>query len=472
MTACLRRPVILAIALLSLIEPPAFAGWKVAGVGQCDAGNLAIDSAGTTHILCSRTFSSGSELMYYLTYSPEGRRGPALATRPPVPYPRDLTIMTDSHNRPHVTLIAGTGQLVYLDFNGHGWHAQTIDPNLGISGLPALPLILDSNDHPHIAYAGSSGVLNHAFFDGTSWQIESTGASITPTAIQIAKDGTVHIAGLAGFGYGNSQVCEERGLKGSWTGECFDASGPALPSLALAPDGTPEVVYEGYSSYPYATIKVAHFDGINWSTESTFDGNAFGVPFFATAAIAIDSSGRAKVVLEGGDDNLYYVAQEGNTWELTNLGSVGILQVYELSLRVDPIGLPHATFWTNDVINIQLYVALTLPDLSDHWKSVVSHLKSGRTVVTGKLVVNNLGTAPTSGSTVNYYLSTDNQFDPGDKLLGSAKLAVRAGQSKVLDFTFSPVSSVSGQYLIAVTTPNNSPDEVNANSNIAAALIQ
>jgi hypothetical protein len=82
-----------------------------------------------------------------------------------------------------------------------------------------------------------------------------------PTAIQIAKDGTVHIVGI---GIENSQVCEERGLKGSWTGECFDNNGPGDPALAVAADGTPEVVYGSLDAWTYFyTIKVAHFDGAN-----------------------------------------------------------------------------------------------------------------------------------------------------------------------------------------------------------------
>ena len=87
MTIRLRRPVIFAVALLSLIEWPALAGWKIAGVGPCDGGSLTVDSAGTTHLLCSRTLNRGSELLYYLTYSPKGGRGPLLVTRSPVPSP-------------------------------------------------------------------------------------------------------------------------------------------------------------------------------------------------------------------------------------------------------------------------------------------------------------------------------------------------------------------------------------------------
>jgi len=466
MLNCLRRPVILAIVILSLADSLAFAGWKASIVGRCDSGVLAIDSGGTTHLVCSRILSTGAELFYYVTYGPNGRRGPLLATRPPLPSPRNLTIATDSHNRPHVALIGGTGQLAYLDFDGHGWHSQRLDPDLGYSTNLDLPLILDSNGNPHLAYVASNGFLTHAYFDGTTWQFEHTGASVMPTAIQIAKDGTVHIVGI---GSENSQVCEERGLKGSWTGECFDNSGPGYPALALAADGTPKVVYGSRDQTYFDTIKVAHFDGATWSIESTFDTKAFGLVL--VAATAIDSSGMAKIIFEGEDDNLYYVAQVGDTWALTNLGSVGILQTYLLSLQLDSIGLPHATFWTNDVFNFQIYAALTLPVLTVQWQRVATRAAAGKTVITGKLLVSNIGTAPTSGYNINYYLSTDNQLDPSDTLLGNAKLALGAGQHNVATFNFSHSGAVSGEYLIAAITPNNSLGVVDSGNSVAAAFI-
>jgi hypothetical protein len=92
-------------------------------------------------------------------------------------------------------------------------------------------------------------------------------------------------------------------------------------------------------------------------------------------------------------------------------------------------------------------------------------------VIDGKLLVSNIGTAPASGYIINYYLSTDNQLDPSDTLLGRTRLALGAGRHNVVTFNFSHSGAVSGEYLIAAIGPNNSPGVVNSDNSVAAALI-
>jgi len=463
------------IGLVALAASPAFAGWKGAVVGLDEGGRLTVDSAGTSHIV-SFTAYGGFDLAY-TTYNRRGVRGPRFKTNVGLSDALALAIATDSKNRPHVAIINEVAgkfvfQLYYLDFNGHGWNSQLVDTALiNNAYLYYLQLILDPNDHPHLFYVAANGFLTHAFFDGSAWHFENTGAAVAPTSVRIAADGTVHVAGSS-ITYGQpTQVCEERGLNGSWTGECFDYSDVGDPAITLAPDGTPEVVYGGMvpPTY-YDVVKMARFDGASWSTQIIFDGNAFGVPDFQTVVYAFNSAGAVTIMLADGSNDLDYVVQDGNTWALTNLGS-GFNYDSDLSLALDSAGLPHLTFGIIYQDIFQLYAALTLPDLSAQWQSVVAHTYPLKTVITGKLLASNIGTAPASGYTVNYYLSTDNQLDPSDTLLGSAKLALGAGQHKVVTFKFFPSGTVSGEYLIAAISPNNPPGVVNPNNNVAAFLI-
>jgi hypothetical protein len=468
------RPIVLVIGLSLLATSPAFAepGWEVSLASFGSAGSLAIDLAGTTHV--AGIYYDRDELTY-TAYNRIGVRGPRFVTRLHLSDAMDLAtaIATDSHNRPHIAFVYNSfnhpSQLKYFNFDGHGWRSQTVDTFPSVNYNYAQ-LALDSNDHPHIAYIGPTGFLTHAYFNGSAWQFENIGVHVAPTAIRVAANGTVHIAGFSDIINVPAQVCEERGLDGSWTGECFDSVDfNAPPSLALASDGTPEVAYGADDPFLHLDmIKVARFDGINWSTQSTFNSVDSGLSSINFAVIAIDSVGLAKIILVDDSYTLLYVAEEGATWAITNLGSAD--GIFSISLNVDSIGLPHLALSVFDNFNFEFYAVLNLPDLSNHWKSVVSRPVSGKTVITGKLLVSNLGSAPSTGYIVNYYLSPDNQLEPGDTQLGSAKLAVGGGQQKIFTFNFSPSAPVSGEYLIAAISPNNPPDEVNA-SNIAAVLI-
>jgi hypothetical protein len=458
------------IGLMALVASPACAGWKGTVVGLDEGGRLTVDSAGTTHLVSFTAYHAFD--LAYTTYSRLGVRGPQFKSNVGLSYPLALAIATDSKNRPHAAVIDNLPgfvfKLYYLDFNGHGWNSQLVDTALIINSYSRfLQLILDANDHPHLFYVAANGFLAHAFFDGAAWHVVNTGAAVAPTSLRIGADGTIHVAGIS-ITYG--QVCEERGLDGSWTGECFDNSDGGDPVLNLAPDGTPEVVYGGTEPPYYDTVRMAHFDGANWSTQTIFDGNAFGVPRFQTVVYAIDSAGQVKIMVAAWNNDLDYIVQDGDTWELTDLGS-GVNDDSDFSLALDSAGLPHLTFGIIYEDIFQLYLALTLPDLAAQWQSVVAHVYPLKTVITGKLLAHNIGTLPASGCTVKYYLSTDQQLDPSDKLLGSAKLALSAGQHQVLTFSFAHSGAVSGEYLIAALSPNNSPDVLNPNNNVAAILI-
>jgi hypothetical protein len=481
----LRRRIMLAIVIVSLAESLAFAGWKGAIVGRDMGGTITVDAAGTCHIV---TFTAYKTLdLVYTTYNRSGVRGPLFKSNVGLTDPLAMAIATDSKNRPYVAIINENElspqfvfDLDYLVFNGHGWDSQVIDN--AAAGALHVQIIIDSNDHPHILYLKANGFLTQAYFDGSAWHFENAGVPVAPTAVKIAPDGTIHVAGVMFISGQASQVCEERGLNGSWTGECFDSEEGGAPALALAADGTPEIVYgstENNFNYP-DTVKLARFDGTNWSIDTIFEASTYRLEPFVAAYYAIDSTGLVKLLIGTYNDYLDYFFQHGDSWDLTELGSgvdfrTGPLFIPSISWALDPAGLPHFVFapdgiLTNEII-YQLYAALLSPVLTDQWQRVATKAASGKTVIDGKLLVRNIGTAPASGYTVNYYLSTDNQLDPSDTLLGRTKLALGAGQHNVVTFNFSHSGAVSGEYLIAAISPNNSPGVVNSDNSVAAALI-
>ena len=254
------------------------------------------------------------------------------------------------------------------------------------------------------------------------------------------------------------------------------------PALGLAADGTPEVVYGGVednSEYPI-TVKQARFDGTNWSINTIFENSSFDIVQFGGPYYAIDPAGLVKLMIWAPNDDLDYYSQDGDSWDLTDLGG-GVslnsrLLLPNFSLALDPTGLPHIAFAPDDNLTdgiaFQLYAALSLPYLTDQWTGVTASTVARKTRITGKLTVNNSGTAAASGGfVVNYYLSADNQLDPGDKLLGSTKLTIASGQHRVLTYGFTPTGAVSGEYLIAQIVAPSPLDIANPNNQTAVTLI-
>jgi hypothetical protein len=461
--------------LMCAIASPAMAGWGQAKlIGQGVYGSLAVDSAGTSHIVYVRSARGSGVDLVYVTYNQHRARGPILVTQLPVYVLGGASVATDSHNLPHVALIGyqptGPFQLQYLDLEGNQWHAQTVDPNVFSDGFQPVisPLTIDSSDHPHIAYMGADQSLAYATSaDGSTWQIEDTGLPVDPSSIQAGGDGTVHVAGI---NTQDLQVCEERGLNGTWTGECFDdATFQNPPCVGLARGGIPEVVYGDI-----AAAKLARFDGTEWSIQTVADASHLGVNRIYSTAFAIDSTGSAKIMFvgDGKHQELIYGEQQGATFNLTDLGNANF-GLSDISLAVDSEGLPHATFWASTAGGAyQLYAAETLPDLTGQWLSITPKVSSRGAIVTGQIVVNNLGTAPAAGFKVNYYLSADNQLDQTDELVGHASIGIAAGQQKVVSFTSHPLPGpVSGEYLIASINPGNQLAEANTNNNVAAVQI-
>jgi hypothetical protein len=418
-----------------------------------------------------------------------GVRGPLFKNNVGVMSPWAMAIATDSKSRPYVALINGdltkvpsVFYLDYLVFNGHGWDSQVIDD--AVENIDRnVQIILDSNNHPHIFYVRDSGFLTHAYFDGSAWHFENVGVPVAPTAVKIAPDGTFHVAGVMFTPGQGSQVCEERGLNGSWTGECFDIAGQGAPALALAADGTPEVAYGGVDDdlEYFDTVKRAHFDGTNWSIDTIFEASTYSLKGeFDAAYYAIDPSGLVKLLIGTYYGDLDYFSHDGNSWDLTELGP-GVdfssnLVLPSLSWALDPIGLPHIAFAPDDEvsdnIDYQLYAALSLPYLTDQWAGVKASTVAGKARITSKLTVINSGTAAASGGfIVNYYLSADDQLDPGDKLLGSTKLTIASGQHRVLTYGFTPTGAVNGEYLIAQIVAPSPLDIANPNKQTAVTLI-
>ena len=91
------------IALLSLTEAAAFAGWKGAVIGQDTNGTVTVYTAGTSHIVTLTAYKAFD--LVYTTVTRRGVRGPILQSNVGLIRPQAMAIATDSKNRPYVAIV-------------------------------------------------------------------------------------------------------------------------------------------------------------------------------------------------------------------------------------------------------------------------------------------------------------------------------------------------------------------------------
>ncbi|TXD33516.1 hypothetical protein FRC98_20435 [Lujinxingia vulgaris] len=239
----------------------------------------------------------------------------------------DVTL--DSFGRPHITHIdntTGNASLHYLRWDGEQWHSAFSHP---VQGIRPTRIALDANNRPHILFGNPNApqselLLYAAPFEG-GWQVETVA---TP---RFARN--------------------------------FD--------LALAPDGSPRVVYlSANDEITLATRTGSH----QWQYSRVENQNTAG----ASAAIAVDQNARTHIAYQrftnGGE--LIYATSTDNGWRKTPLatshnGGLGISMVF------DPLGGAHIAARANTPSNPAiLYLTNTRGDDHDDWSTEVHPLSS------------------------------------------------------------------------------------------------
>ena len=460
------------LSFIAGLVSPVYAGWGQAKlIGPGNEGVIAVDATGESHILYTKMVK-GTQNLVYTTYNTARARGKQLSL--PLGVYGQLAMAVDSHGGPHVAVTTTDSNgiptaLSYLSLNGNVWQAQQVAGYVSTYS----PLALDAQDNPHIAYFSGTN-LTHAFYDGSEWQFEDTGLSIDPVSIKIAKDGRVYVAGAS---VNDESICEADGLNGVWNSTCLD-SGTNIGGIGFAPNGSPEVAY---IADQLGSIKLATFDGANSSANVIIDAGFYGVSDLRNLVFTTDSAGFGSVAFTafgggGGNYDLFYGHQQSDgTWavkELVSSSEISFFQPVGVGMDVDQAGLPHIVFGpVTPIGNYEFYGAETLPALDVQWGSVTSAIKGGKTQVTGLLQVKNFGTEAAASFTIKCYLSADDQLDPSGTLVGQSAVALGAGQTKTMKFSFAKKESVSNEYLIASISTPNPQNEADTSTNVAVSQI-
>jgi YD repeat-containing protein len=135
---------------------------------------------------------------------------------------------------------------------------------------------------------------------------------------------------------------------------------------------------------------------------------------------------------------------------------------------------------SNDLDKNPLNISLTgtgvtavQPDLTGTWSNVSwTGSRKGVYTVSGTFTTRNNGSATANNVVVKFYYSDDETYNSGYVLTTTTNIkTLSPGSSKVTSIKYSPKSSPSGKYLIAVIDPSNSITESNEGNNEIAAII-
>jgi hypothetical protein len=237
--------------------------------------------------------------------------------------------------------------------------AGGISNNVEASVFPSLAIAPDGM--PYVAWEDSSsgdGEIYVRRWNGSSWEEVGTGSasgggisnnsgtSGSPS-LAITPDGTLYVA-WADSSSGDSEIYVRRWNGSSWEevgtdsasggGISNNSGNSELPSLAIAPDGTPYVAWEDLSSGDYE-IYVRRWNGSSWgevgagSTSGGGISNNSGDSYDPSVAITPDGAPYVAWHDDSGGDYEIYVRR----WE--GCGADGIVT----EARAD-IGMPYNTY--------------------------------------------------------------------------------------------------------------------------------
>ena len=214
--------------------------------------------------------------------------------------------------------------------------------------------------------------------------------------------------------------------------------------------------------------KYAAWNGTAWSFQT--------LPYGDVTSLAIDSHDHSHVtfgVVDGSSLILTYGMDNGFGFVTTSLSGPD-MGGQQISLALDPLGLPHIT--SSKIVannkNLLRYSRLTLPEITGSFQNISRTSGPSGDDVVCDFQVSNSGNSKTISQTVRVFLSNDLVVDGGDTLVVEEKVgAIAPGKTTSVRFKNTFPNSVSGKYLIALVDGTNRNPEIEELNNASAGVI-
>ena len=254
-------------------------------------------------------------------------------------------IASDKNGILYVAFLSINDQASVMKFDGTSWTTVCAD-NISAGaisncGEPA-PIATDTSGMPYIAFPDTGGKATVMKFDGSSWgpvgsPLFSAGAAI---GLSLAIGGSTPYVVYGDTGGSKATVMKYDGS--SWVpvgSPRFSAGYAFLPSIAIAPDGTPYIAYCDNSDLNMITVM--KYNGTSWVTVGGAHMSAGSALY---PSLAIDRSGTPYVayedesILSGGGTVMKY---NGTAWVAVGSSLPG---AEFTALAIDTSGTPYVSY--------------------------------------------------------------------------------------------------------------------------------
>ncbi len=264
---------------------------------------------------------------------------------------RYCNIKTDSSNKVHISYLdISRGNIKYITNSSGGWVSENPD-NINTVGQFQTSLAVDSNGKIHISYYDSAngGELRYSNNINGYWVsavVDDGGATNTNVgqynSIAVDKNGFVHISY---YDATNADLKYATNVSGSFVTYTIDSAGSvgSYTAIALDSNGYPVISY--YDAAPNYNLKVASFDGTNW-TVSVADSHVNNVGLYTS--ISVD--GNNKIHIAYYDATIYkvkYATNKYGSWQNFTIDTEGRLGTngYTTGIFATQTGMVHILYY-------------------------------------------------------------------------------------------------------------------------------
>ncbi len=256
-----------AVLTYAVFDGSTWTTYPVETVGICGNTALALDEAGTPHIV----YASAGALSYAYW---NGTRWVTQSIIAYGVYDWDSMVL-DAAGNPHISYEGGDANLMYSYYDGATWHFETVDGN-GFGAGAQSSIALDGNGYPHISYADTTNSdLRYAYYDGENWHISVIDSTRRPIDTRIAVDGL----GRPRILYSSGGVYYAYFDGANWQIELVDENGGGeWTPMVLDSQDEPHVAYGQMTGLSYASRGSA-----GWTIETAAGG---GTPLYTSLVLA------------------------------------------------------------------------------------------------------------------------------------------------------------------------------------------
>ena len=243
----------------------------------------------------------------------------------------------------------------------HQWSKSTAD--YADQSGPENAIAIDSNGNIHIVYInGGNYKVMHTVYDGTFWSSEEIGdceGSYCWDAHMVIDDNDeLHVA----YAAQSSLVVYQHYNGSDWNGEVVSNTARFAPvGIAVDSNNHPHISYSASGLHCGGGLRLASFDGTDWSSQSVDYGSNKG----CDSSIVIDENDYVYIAYQDREDSkLKFATNKSGSWiSYTPEASTWDNRMYpgyHTSLAMDEEGLFHIAHYESD--NENLHYSTGLPN--------------------------------------------------------------------------------------------------------------